>query len=279
MQKCPIYLYPNLLDVILDLDQNTRIHNIMYQRDIKIQKGLKNRVQLQFKNSDQKMLPISTGTFVFSMFNGITQQTVVKKVVSIVDDGVTTSTRGLAVVELSETDTLDLDAGTYQFTVSSIDADGGYQPTYADTYYGTNGRIELRQDSFPLLQPTTEVSSFQAVYNNGDSKWNYYSGRIQAHPEFNGNSALHTIALYMTNYTGSIQIQGTQNNSPEEFGGYAILETRNYTKFTGIDYVNFYGVWTFVRTKHIPATDPVYLTNDHTTDSYHGTLDKILYRS
>ena len=40
MQSLPIYLYPNTLDVILDLDPNVLgVNRVMYQRDLKIQNG------------------------------------------------------------------------------------------------------------------------------------------------------------------------------------------------------------------------------------------------
>ena len=39
MQKLPVYLYTNLFDVTLDLDNNKEINQIMYQRPLKIQKG------------------------------------------------------------------------------------------------------------------------------------------------------------------------------------------------------------------------------------------------
>ena len=79
MQILPIYLYPNTLAVILDLDATTRgVNQVMYQRDLKIQKGIKNQVRVQFKNSDQKKVRIyNTQTFVFSMFDAINQRLIV----------------------------------------------------------------------------------------------------------------------------------------------------------------------------------------------------------
>lgn len=295
MQKCPIYLYPNLFEVILDLDQNTRVHNIMYQRDIKIQKGLKNRVQIQFKNSDQKLLPVSTGTFVFSMFNGITQQTVVKKVVTMVDDGVTTSTRGLGVLELNENDTFDLDTGFYQFTVAHLGSDGSYEPTYSNTYYGTSGRIELRQDSFPLLRASQQVLNvtFEAdkQYNFDQQQYEFYSGNLSASPEYNGNSALHTMAFYLNRFKGTIKIQGTQNNSPQPFNGWATIQTLTYTRnTTAVNYANFQGVWSWVRVIHIPEKAGAYNNLNYVGPSVqinptpgtafypNGKIDKLLYR-
>lgn len=282
MQNCPVYLYTNSIEVILDLDQTTRIHEIMYQHALKIQKGLRNKVQIQFKNSDQKRINVSTGTFVFSMFDAINQRQLLSKNLNITDQG-TTATRGLALLELSESDTLDLDTGMYQFTVASMDEYGSLEPTYANTYYGVSGQIELRQDSFPVLKPSQQVlgdsstiTGFMVQYNHTDSTYEYYSDPMRAQPEFNGNTALHTMAFYLTRFKGSVIIEGTQENSPGQFGNYAIITTETYDGFTGVDYVNFYGVWSYVRIRYIPDADPL---SDNRSTSYRGFFDKLLYRS
>ena len=285
MQKCPIYLYSNSITVILDLDQNTRTHNVMYQRELKIQKGLKNKVQLQFKNSDQKLLNVSTGSFVFSMFDDTSQRQLIRKDVSIVDNGITTSTRGLALLELNESDTLDLDTGFYKFTVASYSG-GSYEPTYADTYYGISGTLEVRQDSYPTLKPSLELAAngyatgFQMTYNLdiGAQRYEYYSGNLPAHPEFNGNAALHTVAFYLTRFKGTVKVQGTLDNTPEQFGNYVTLATKVYTGLSGIDYVNFNGIWQYVRVIYIPDKNPVTQNNGNSETAYRGTFDKLLYR-
>ena len=89
MQNLPIYLYPNTLNIILDLDSTTKgVNRVMYQHDLKIQKGIKNKVRIQFKNSDQKRITISnTATYVFSMFDSSTQQLVLEKKLDVLDDG------------------------------------------------------------------------------------------------------------------------------------------------------------------------------------------------
>ena len=88
MQNLPIYLYDNTLDVILDLDPTIRgVNRVMYQRDLKIQKGIKNKIRIQFKNSDQKRISISnTQTFVFTMFDAISQQLVLEKQLEVLEE-------------------------------------------------------------------------------------------------------------------------------------------------------------------------------------------------
>lgn len=280
MQSLPVYLYPNNLDVILDLDATTRgVNRVMYQRDLKIQKGIKNTVRIQFKNSDQKRVPISdTDTFVFSMYDAINRRLLIEKTLSVLDDGETLNLRGVAELTLTESDTMDLDKSEYSFSVKHRNPDDGtYSPAYSNTYYGVAGTLSLLQDTYPVLQPSQEIVAFQKRYNHDSQVYEHKSGNIYAYPEYNANSALHTVAMYMTGYKGYVRIEGTLSNQPDNFPNYAHIETIEYNGFTGIDYRNFNGVYTYIRITYVPATAPAESDNDN--PSFFGSFDRVLYRS
>lgn len=277
MQNLPIYLYPNTIDVILDLDPTIHgVNRVMYQHDLKIQKGIKNKVQIQFKNSDQKRI-VTAGTYVFSMYDAVNQRLLLEKDITILDDGETYALRGLGEIVFTESDTMDLDASTYQFSVKYQDEDGTYLPAYSDTYYGVTGRVRLLQDTYPVLQPSQEITNFEEVYNDSIQLYQYRSGNIYAYPEYNSNSALHTVAMYMTNFKGTVLIEGTLYNTPGTFNRYVTLATKTYDGFTGIDYENFNGLFSYVRITYQPAKAP-WNGNNRDTE-YAGTFDKVLYRS
>lgn len=279
MNNLPVYLYQNHIDVLLDLDPLTKgVNRVMYQRDLKIQKGLKNKIRIQFKNSDQKRIPISnTQTFVFSMFDSINQRMLVEKELEILDDGVTTSTRGLALLTLAESDTLDLPKSNYQFVVKELDSDGSYVPTYSNTYYGVAGTIELLNDSVPVLQPSVEVDNFQVSFNPSTDLYEYKTRAIQAHPEFNSNSALHTMAFYLSNFKGNVFIQGTLNNQADDLSQWYTIDSRTYNGTSGVEYVNFNGIFSYVQIIVVPAKGPGDSDNRN-NQVYRGNFDKILYR-
>lgn len=281
--KLPVYLYTNLFEVILDLDDNNRINQVMYQRDLKLQKGLKNTVQLQFKNSDQKLVDIRSKQFVFVLFDAENQRNLVEKDVRILDTSTsTTSTsllKGLGEVSFTESDLNSCESVYYTAVIKALDEDGSYVPTYANTYYGVGGTIEVRHDVYPVLVPSQEVVDFRVYYNADQDarRYEYYTGDLNAHPEYSSNVALHTAAVYMTNYKGSVIIEGTLENTPMDFGNYAVISTKTYNGFTGIDYTNFNGIFSKVRVRYIPAKEPTSQENNDT--NYAGTVDKVLYRS
>lgn len=276
MQNLPIYLYSNTLDVILDLDTTVKgVNRVMYQHDLKIQKGIKNKIRIQFKNSDQKRIPIS-GTYVFSMFDAIHNRVVLEKNINIIDDGTTFALRGVGELTFTENDTLDLEVSSYRYTVKYLDEDGTYLPAYSNTYYGVAGTINLLQDMYPTLQPSQEVTAFQESYNDSISLYQYSSGNVYAYPEYNGNTALHTVALYMTNFKGTVYIEGTLYNTPASFNRYVRVATRNYNGFSGIDYLNFNGVFSYIRVVYQPEKGPTDPNNNN--PEYYGSFDKVLYR-
>jgi hypothetical protein len=252
----------------------------MYQRELKLQKGIKNTIQVQFKNSDQKLINVSSSTAVMVLFDTINQRNLIQKNVTIIDDGVTPLLRGLGKVTFTESDLEACESTYYQIGFKVLDSDGSYAPAYANTYYDIAGTVEVKHDLYPTLVPSQEVNANQFImYPNYDPmvrRYEWYSGNLNANPEFKSNTALHTVAIYMTNYIGNVLIEGTLENDPNSFGNYAIIQSNSYTGFSGIDYVNFNGIFSKVRIRYIPANDPV--TNYNNT-AYSGTVDKVLYRS
>jgi len=302
MQKLPVYLYTNLYDIILDLDNSRGVNNVMYQRNLIFQKGLKNQVQIQFKNSDQKPVPITGGTYFFRMFDNSNVMPFEPKRLDIIDDGVTTSTRGLALLTLSESDTIDVHPQTYTFSITALGADGSYVPTYSNTYYGVNGTAEIRDDVQPFLTESFSTDAFnyyrdQPIDRFGQVQYNWWtfsSGTIEADPAFNTNNGLQTFALYLDNFKGHVDIYGTLQNTPSGMGNaneqYALLKTIKYDKnFTGVDYLNLYGNFTNFKIKYVPDGDVTGSNwygaslpgNPLTGQPYwpNGKLDKVLFRS
>jgi hypothetical protein len=372
MQNLPVYLYPNKINLLVDLDEGVKgAYNVMYQREIKIQKGLKNKVQLQFKNSDQKairilavtttsnfvssntfvlevsntasialgmtpsinstltyfqagtyvseigsgtviintqnpvynpdidqflsplLLDIDAGTpikfnnsFTFNMFDSIDNSLLISKSIDILDDGITTATRGYALLTLTETDTRPLKPTAYTFGITQIDGEGANLATYSNTYYGINGTLHLTADMFPTPKPTIEISKWQLYYNSSTLRYNFYTGNLRSYPEQN---QVTTLALYLNKFKGTILIQATLQNDPGTFANYATLATLTYTTpTTEVIYQNAVGSWSDVRVLWIPDSDgasnyysPQMPGNPTPGTEYFpcGKVDKIQYRS
>jgi len=280
MQKLPVYLYTNLFDVILDLDNNRGIHQIMYQRPLKIQKGVRNSVQVQFKNSDQKRVNILGMSFKINVYDNADQTLVLSKAVNVLDNGTTYALKGLAEVTFNEEDVLNISSKQYNFSITKLEDDGSYSAAYSNVFYDVAGILEVKDEVFPVLRPSLEIKDFQRNFNPDQDKrwWEYDTGNLRVQTSRQLSGALHTAAFYLNKFKGFVIVEGTLENSPGTYAKYATISSKFYsTAFNGVDYINFNGIFTNIRVKYIPATDPSSGLN--TNVAYSGTFDKVLIRS
>ena len=120
---------------------------------------------------------------------------------------------------------------------------------------GITGTIELTNEAFPGAINSKEVTNFV----------DKISTVIDGEPHINSNTALHTAAIYSTDFDGTVTVQGTldANNTNSWFD----ISTETLTNPSTPHYVNFNGVFSNIRFKF-----------DNTSGNS-GTIDKILVRN
>jgi len=139
------------------------------------------------------------------------------------------------------------------------------------TGYSASGTIELLDGAYAQFTASKSITNFTAV---GDTKsLENTSSNIDARPGINNNKALHTIAVYTKDFTGSLKVQGTMSTSPTTASDYfdVIMDgeatpTNQFTSSTAVTNFNFTGVYQSVR-----------FTWDNNPDNT-GLVDKILFR-
>ena len=233
----------------------------VYDRRLTLHRGVSNPVNFTFKNEDQKAQDITSKTYEFNMIDTESKKAVLTKTLTILDDGSTVSTKGDASCTITEGDLLPLDAKFYNFAVREVNSDGSREVTYADTGYAASGTVELLDGAYPEFVASTSVSSFTA----SGGPLAYTSGAIDARPGINNNKALHTVAIYPNNFSGTVEVQGTMETVPSANDYFTITST-TMTDSSSVTSLNFTGVFQNVRFK---ATR---------TSGNTGKIDKILYR-
>ena len=75
MQLISVYLYPNKIDVFTNASAawQTKRYRRVYNRNIKIYRGVDNRIDLQVRNSDEKAADTTGSTLVFNLVERETQ--------------------------------------------------------------------------------------------------------------------------------------------------------------------------------------------------------------
>jgi len=185
---------------------------------------------------------------------------VLTKTLTILDDGSTVSTKGDASCTITEGDLLELDAKFYNFAVREVKSDGSREVTYADTGYAAAGTVEILDGAYPEFTASTTVSAFTLSGNT------FTSSAIDGKPGINNNQALHTIAIYPNNFSGTLKVEGTMVSTSPTDNDYFTITTSTLSSASSVSSLNFTGVFQNVR-----------FVADRTSGTT-GRIDKILYR-
>jgi hypothetical protein len=266
MQTVQRYLINNL--VIAYISGYHGRNSKVYDRRLTLHRGVSNPVTFTFKNEDQKEQDITAKTYEMQVIDTESKKAVITKTLTILDDGSTVSTKGDASTTITEGDLLPLDGKFYNFAVREVKADGSREVTYADTGYSASGTIELLDGAYAQFTASTSITSFTT---SGGPLANT-SSSIDGRPGINNNKALHTIAVYTKDFSGTLRVQGTMAASPGSTDWFDITmdgesnAVNTFSSATAVTTYNFYGVYHYVRFSW--DNDP----------SNAGLVDKILFR-
>jgi hypothetical protein len=262
MQLIPRYLSTNNAILVADLANNITEYRPVYRRTLQVYKGIDNVLTFEIKNADQKPLSIlNTYTPKFVAFDEA------KKLV-VEHDGViletsTPSRKGQFTVNVTENDLLNLKSQYLSYNVYLIKtADATKVLTYGDTHYHSSGNIHISTDAFPGPAPTYEITSFTETSYDSDI---FASEEVTAEPSKNGNDALHTAAVYTTDFEGDVAIQGTLDNNISSFTNWTDIHNVKLLSPTQPQFINFNGVFSYIRVTY--------------QNKVSGTIDKILVKN
>lgn len=266
MQPIVHYQYPVDVELVLSLNELPGTgYAMIYSRLLKINKFVTNQYRFTIHNQDQKPINLLDKTLTFDLINRDTGALVISKYLT---DG---KSNGQITLTLLESDTLNLDTVYYSYNLHLVDEQYNKLPLYTGFNYETSGYAEVVDTNFGRFVASQTLDAFTLVTGSSTV---YQSYIADANPLSNGNIALHTVAVYGTNYTGVLNIKGTLANDvdpgQEKFfdiraDGQASVDIE-LTNFTGLAYYNFYGVFRKVQFLHTPNI------------SNTGNIDKIVYR-
>ena len=258
MQSNSIYLYQNKTEVQISDNTTNRRNIVVYASNLVLHKGVDNALFFQFKNSDQRRVPIGNLDFCFVVFDerAASKQILFELPVKHID-----ATTGKASVTVPEQYLYTVETGKYEYAITAIELDGTKKPTYVDDNLGMRGVVDVRLGAAPeftaseILVPDALTGLTGAV-----------SGLTQDHE----NHSLHTIIVKFADgdtagYTGDLTIQATMDNILQQTTNvtWFDVQTESYTDQEDNVTLNFSGVFNGVR---FLATE---------TD---GTISEIQYR-
>jgi hypothetical protein len=258
MQLIPVYLYPNKIDVFTNSvsDWKTERFRQVYQRNLKIYRGVDNRIDIQVKNLDQKPYDITGFVVLLNIVEPETQELLLQKECEI-----KSLDQGKIYALLSADDLLLINPGYYQYSLiketrSSVDSTDyivlAREAMYLDSQYGTTGTIEVYGNIYGEPKPSIVIREFREdIDQDLNTTAVYYSSIIDANPQLSTESTVHTFRFYMTDYNGELIIQGSQNEGANPFDWKDIIVYDVVS--SNLQYATITGKYNWLRIKHTPG--------------------------
>lgn len=207
MQKISNYLYPNRIDLTLDLSPNIQEYKIVYQRRFKIYKGFKNDLLLDVKNSDQKRIDVSNKTLKFKLLDQHNQEIYTATASH-------SSTPGLSTVVIPSSALSNLKPQFLKYSAYIENNDASLTPLYGDTQFGLTGTIELLDEGLKQDLPEIFIYAFNYQLDGNVQPYakKYYSEAALINPlnDITGNPVVN-FDFYFLNLDGSVSVQFTKD--------------------------------------------------------------------
>lgn len=268
MQKISSYLYSNRISVVADLVSYTVEWRPVYQRNIKMYKGMKNTIEFDIRNADQKRINITNFALKCLIMDNHNKE------VLTVDVTPVPNTTGLATMTVYAQD-LDYIAPQFlKYTLYILGESEHKTPLYGDTQFGIGGVIDLRAGATPDIPDPQIIDVFTYLVDDtvpGNYVYTYVSDSVEVNPRNDINDK-HQIKLefWPTTFDAIVAVQITNDVVVSSATEWNDLETFSITNTTDrvtkiyneiTDYSNNIG---WLRIKYIPATENT------------GKIDKVL---
>jgi hypothetical protein len=265
MQSIDNYIYQNQIDVQLNLDPTIKLRNrVLYQRSIKLYKGIDNQIQFNIKNADQQPVNITGFDISFSMLSDQEGTIIASSPATVIN-----ANAGVVTVSLTERDLLDCNQEFYFYSLLATEQVSGIQHiVYSDNDYNARGQIILQSGHYPNFHPSVHV---QLPTNTANVT---ISSAVSSDTPTRQQSAHHTAQYYFNDFSGNVIVQATLdilppngNTSANTSVSWATITSNQYIHQTTPDYVNWDGVYTACRFVIAPNS------------SLSGNVSQILYRA
>jgi hypothetical protein len=179
MQKISSYLYSNRLNVIADLASYPVEWRLVYQRTIKLYKGMKNVVEFDIRNADQKRINLSGYNIKCVILDHFNTE------ISTLDVDMVLGTTGLATTTIPASVFDYIKPQFLKYTLYILNDDGSKTPFYGDTQFGVGGTIDLLNGVVAEEVEPQVIKTFNYVNNDGllnPTNITYFSSAVEVNP-------------------------------------------------------------------------------------------------
>jgi len=171
----------------------------VYSKNLKLHKGVDNKIQFQLLNQEQKPINITDNILTFRLLSDNGKSILLQKALFN-----TLPLNGIAVLQIAqgEIENINTQLCTYSIEIN----DGPMQlPVFVNSDAGARGVVEIVNSILPNFQSSDIVT----IPNSqslpvGNASATYHSSVLT-----NSKSSTVTLQIFFSEYTGTIQIQGS----------------------------------------------------------------------
>ena len=268
-----VYLYDHVRQLLAvgDTFRSLKDNGPMSKNPIKVHKGLDNKVIFRALGPDRVPADISCNQQVYArIINPDNRSIVVEKLCRL------GPAKGLITFELNGGDIAMVAPGTYTMVlirtedfVTDIPDYYIEKPLYSDMYNNVQMEIEITEQAFkaPLKSITYEPKDWTpdlTIPVIGPITPSFYTGRIPGGRILNHINSVHSFSTYTQNFTGTLEIWGTLEESPDPYqSSHRWFKIYPTTMSQDIEFIGYSGTqaWTFsanlmyLKFRYIPSTE------------------------
>lgn len=247
MYSTDVYYFIPRQDVVLYIGTSPRRYQIVYAKNLKLHKGVDNRIQFRFLNQEQKPVNMTGKEVTCRIISSDGHTVLLQKSLTEV-----LPLTGITELQLGSDDLSSIDA-QYCFYSLEIPVDSFSLPVFVDSEAGARGKLYIVDSVLPDFIPSEEIT-IPTHPQPSDVALTYYSSVLTTGEVYNM-----TVQTQFSSYTGSVQVEGSTNGAT----WYSVGELSEYNESTNTVSQNLAGFHPYIRLKFV---------------STGGTVDKILVR-
>lgn len=152
MYSTQVYYYTPRQTVVVFVGTSTRRYNTVYAKNLKLHKGVDNKIQFQFLNQEQKPVNITDKEILCRIISADGTTVLLQKLLTL-----QLPLTGLALLEVNASELLDIDAQLCGYSLEVPDGAFEY-PVFVDSEAGGRGVIQIVNSILPPFIPSTNVT-------------------------------------------------------------------------------------------------------------------------
>lgn len=224
----------------------------MHDPDFRIFKDVQNKIEFVVRNTDRKPINMLGRTAAINLFDYRTRKLLYTGDLAVINEG-----KGMLSMMLSPDVTEDWVVGYLAYTITVTNMDGSVQVLYVDQHEEHRGFLELALGPRPEPRPSIVVTNFITTGEsdeNDDIQQYEYTYAMPGSMKTGNNEGLHTLVVYMEDFTGKLWVQGSlEEGVPTDHDWFNVevngLAYQEYSDDTGMFAYSFVSNLNYVRIK------------------------------